>query len=59
RRLKISEISPEIKRHIDGTSYGVGSKRKEHISKITKGKIKLSGEKVKIVEFLNERVEFK
>ncbi|MBW1814117.1 MAG: hypothetical protein JRJ39_10750 [Deltaproteobacteria bacterium] len=58
RRLKISEISPKIKRNIDGTSHGIGAAKKEHIKKVTNDKINLPEKEFKIVEFLKEKVNF-
>jgi len=58
RRLNIAGLSPAVKRHIDGTSYGVGAAKKRHINSVTKGKINLSDRNYKIIEFLKESVDF-
>lgn len=58
RRLNISEISPSIKRNIDGTSYGLGAAKRKHVKFVSNGKISLSDKNYKVVEFLKERVDF-
>jgi hypothetical protein len=58
RRLNMSELSSTIKRNIDGTSYGLGAAKRKHIKSITKGKIDLSENDDKIIEFLKESVDF-
>lgn len=60
-RLNISELSAAIKRNIDGTTYDLGTAKKNHIKDITKGKINLfdiNNIDSKIIEFLKERVDF-
>jgi len=58
KRLKISQISPRIKRNIDGTSCGIGAAKRKHICAVTNTKINLSEKNYKIIEFLKERVDF-
>ena len=59
RRLNISELSTAIKRNISGTTYGLGTAKKNHIKDITKGKLDFSNiYDYQIVDFLEEIVDF-
>jgi hypothetical protein len=69
RRLKIAELSNKIdtktkagiittKRIIDGTSCGIGEAKIRHIQSVTNGRINLNKNNNKVLEFLNEKVDF-
>ena len=60
KRLNISQLSPAIKRNIDGTRYRLGTAKIKHIKSVTNGKINLYEipSTYKIIDFLKERVDF-